>query len=379
MLRLFSTVLILLVLAGNALMAATVGQPLPLDHVSLFTWLGGAIAVFGVSAISATNLTLSDLAKRKDPNGAVAFIIEMLSQRNEFLDDMVWKEGNRDTGELTTVRTGLPDVFWRLFNQGVATSKSTTAQIEDKCGMMETWSEIDKDLAELGGNAMAKRLSESRAFFEAMSQEFSSTLLYGTSVAPEEFIGLAARYADTTAGNGDNVILAGGTGSTDNTSIWLIAWDEEALCGIYPKGSDYGIVHEDLGIETAENVNAVAGTRMRVYRDRWQWKCGVNVKDWRQAVRVANIDVSNLSSVSDAADLIYYMEEAEERIGGAMGRMAFYTNRTIRRFLRHQVRTSVTNGGGITWENFAGKRVLMFGDTPIRRVDAILNTEDVIS
>jgi hypothetical protein len=329
--------------------------------------------------LSTTNLNLLDIAKRLDPDGAVARIVEMLDQTNEILKDMVWKEGNLITGERTSVRTGLPDVFWRMLNQGVLTSKSHTAQITEATGMLEAYSQVDRDLADLGGNAKAVRLSEARAFFEAMNQEFASTLFYGTALAPEEFIGLAARYSSTAAGNGDNIILGGGTGSVDNTSIWLIQWDEETVCGIYPKASKAGIFHEDLGLETVENAGGVTGALMRAYRDHWQWKCGICLKDWRHAVRIANVDISNLSSASDAADLLHLMADAEERLPFKMGRRAFYVNRTIRRFLRHQTREQVSAGGGITFQNIAGEMVTMFGTTPVRVTDALLNTEDVVA
>ena len=71
--------------------------------------------------------TLADIAKRTDPDGKISSIVELLSQTNEMLPDMLWKEGNLATGERTTVRTGLPTVAWRLLNQGVQPSKSTTA------------------------------------------------------------------------------------------------------------------------------------------------------------------------------------------------------------------------------------------------------------
>jgi hypothetical protein len=38
-------------------------------------------------------------------------IVEMLSQVNEILDDMLWVEGNLPTGHKTTVRTGLPSLL----------------------------------------------------------------------------------------------------------------------------------------------------------------------------------------------------------------------------------------------------------------------------
>src|SRR3990170_2620997 len=155
-------------------------------------------------------VTLHDYAKRLDPDNKIARIIEILEQTNGMLPDMKWKEGNLPTGHRTTVRTGLPTVFWRLLNQGVPTSKSTTAQIDEAVGMLEAWSEVDKDLADLNGNTAAFRLSEAAPFIEAMNEEMQSTLIYGNSgTAPEEFTGLAVRYSDIGAGapaNAQNII-----------------------------------------------------------------------------------------------------------------------------------------------------------------------------
>jgi hypothetical protein len=113
---------------------------------------------------------------------------------------------------------------------------------------------------------------------------------------------------------------------------------------------------------------------MRAYRDHWQWKAGVAVRDWRYAVRICNIDVSDLAG-STPADLVWYMQDAEERINDDLGNRAFYVNRTVRRYLRKFAYTKVEGGGGLTWETVGGKKILVFGETPVRRVDALLNTE----
>jgi hypothetical protein len=345
--------------------------------VLYYIGLGSGVAVFGAT-LSTNALTLQDWAKRLEPDGKIAVIVELLEQTNEVLLDMLWKEGNLPTGHRTTVRTGLPTVAWRLLNQGVTPSKSTTAQIDEQAGMLEAWSEVDVDLAKLNGNVSAFRLSEAKAFIEAMNQEMASTLFYGNGgLAPEEFTGLAPRYSSTSAGNGDHVILGGG-GGADNTSIWLVQWGEETITGIFPKGSKAGLQHDDYGEVTVEVTAGVAGQRMRAYQERYQWKAGLAVKDWRHAVRIANIDVSDLSGGS-AADLIDLMERAEETLPNKMGRRAFYCNRTIRRYLRKQVRTDVSTGGGLTYDNYMGKPALMFGDTPVRRCDALLNTEAVVA
>jgi len=195
-----------------------------------------------MATLGSNVLTLADHAKRLDPDGKVPSIVELLSQSNEILDDMLWMEGNLPTGHRTTVRTGLPAVAWRLLNQGVQPSKSTTAQVDEQCGMLEAWSEVDKDLAMLNGNTAAFRLSEAQAFIEAMNQEMASTLFYGNAgLTPEEFTGLSIRYSDPAAVNGQNVIDAGGSGS-DNSSIWLVAWGGQTVHGIFPKGSKAGLI-----------------------------------------------------------------------------------------------------------------------------------------
>lgn len=333
-----------------------------------------------MATLGATVLTLADFAKSLDPNGRVATVIELLSQQNDILTDMLWKEGNLPTGERTTVRTGLPTVAWRLLNQGVAGSKSTKAQIDEQTGMLEAWSEVDKDLAELNGNTSAFRLSEAKAFIEAMNQEMAQTLFYGNSgLAPEEFTGLSIRYSSLSATNAQNIVSGSGSGS-DNSSVWLVCWGDNSIHGIYPKGSMAGLMHEDLGLVTVESSAGIGGTRLRAYQDHWQWKCGIALKDWRYCVRIPNIDISNLVAKSSAADLIELMIKAIYRIPNLSGtRPVFYMNRTCGQMLDIQRRDDVVTGGGLTYENVDGKRVMSFRGIPIRICDQLLETESAVS
>lgn len=332
-----------------------------------------------MATIGASVLTLADWAKRVDPDGKTPAVVELLSNTNEILADMMWMEGNLPTGHRTTVRTGLPTVAWRLLNQGVAASKSTTAQIDEQCGMLEAWCEVDKDLAMLNGNTAAFRLSEAQAFIEAMNQEMAQTLFYGNSgLAPEEFTGLSIRYSDPLATNGQNVIDAGGSGS-DNSSIWLISWGAQTVHGIFPKGSKAGLIHEDLGEVTVETSTGIAGSRMRAYQDHWQWKCGVAVKDWRYAVRIGSIDISNLVAKSSAADLIELMIKAIHRLPTmGLGKPAFYMNRTCFQMLDIQRRDDVITGGGLVYKDVDGVMTPTFRGIPIRKVDALTESEAAV-
>ena len=335
-----------------------------------------------MATIGNTVLTLVDWAKRIDPAGKTPAIAELLSQHNEILSDMQWMEGNLPTGHRTVVRTGLPTVAWRLLNGGVATSKSTTAQIDEQCGMLEAWSEVDKDLALLNGNVGAFRLSESTAFIEAMNQEMAQTLFYGNSgTAPEEFTGLATRYsAISGAANASNVLSGGGVGS-DNSSIYLVVWGPQSVHGIYPKGSTAGLMHEDEGLVTVIGSTGIGtGTRLRAYRDHWQWKCGIALRDWRYVVRICNIDISNLIAQSSASDLIELMIKAVHRIPSlTMGKPCFYMNRTVFQMLDIQRRGDVIAGGGLTYENVDGVSTALFRGIPVRKSDALLETEATVA
>ena len=286
-----------------------------------------------MSTRSTSNLTLADWAKRSDPDGRIPIIAELLSQSNEVLEDCVFKEGNLPTGERVVVRTGLPAVYWRALNQGIPSSKSTTAQVDEAAGILEARSEVDKDLAMLNGNTAQFRLSEDTAFLEAMNQTQATTLFYGNpGTDPKQFLGLAARYSSLSAANAQNILSAGGSGS-DNTSVYLVVWGDQTVYCHFPKGSKAGLIHEDLGEQTVYNSD---GTRLQAYATRYQWKNGLVVKDWRYVVRICNIDVSDLigqtgtQAASAATNIVKLMARSLYRIPNmAMGRAAFYMNRTV--------------------------------------------------
>lgn len=330
-----------------------------------------------MATLAATALTLTDWAKRLDPDGAVDKVCEILTETNEILEDMMFIEGNLPTGHRGTVRSGLPAGTWRKLNYGVQPEKSTTVQVTDSCGMLESYSEVDKALADLNGNTAEFRMSEDRAFLEGLSQTMADTLFYGdTDVDPEKFMGLAPRFSSTTAENGDNIILGGGAGA-DNTSIWLVVWGEMGAMGIFPKGSKAGISHKDLGEDTLEDA---AGGKYQGYRTHYKWDNGMTVKDWRQVVRIPNIDVSDLTADASgsSADLVDLMVQALEQVHNLnMGKAVFYCNRTIRSYLRRQLKN--TNNVHLSLEEAAGKKVLHFDEVPVRRCDAILETESLVS
>ncbi len=315
-------------------------------------------------------LTLADWGKRVDPEGKIDKITELLSQTNPILTDMIYVEGNLPTGHRTTVRTGLPSATWRLLNYGVPKSKSTTAQVTDSCGMLETYSEVDKSLADLNSNTSEFRLSEDNAFLEAMNQNMASTIFYGdTSVTPSQFMGMSSRYSDLSAGNAKNIIDAGGTG-TDNSSIWLIVWGENTIHGTFPKGQKAGLQHKDLGEQTLQDAD---GGQYQGYRSHYKWDNGLVVRDWRYGVRIANIDVSDMEA-TNPVDIIKLMIKAVHRIPNrGMGKPVFYMTRTMNEYLDIQ---SVNKASlALSVKETEGEFWTTFRNIPIRETDALLETE----
>jgi len=325
-----------------------------------------------MATLSAKFPTLADWANFLDPDGKAATVVEILSQTNPILTDMVTLEANNVTTHKSVIRTGLPSGTWRKLYQGVDASKSTRATVEDGIGMLEARSEVDKDLAELNGLESAFRLDEAQAHLEGMNQTMASTLFYGDSTTePEKFTGLAPRYSSLSAGNAQNIIDGGGTGS-DNMSVWLVVWGKNTIHGIFPKGSKAGLTQEDLGLADAFDSSS---RRYRAYMEHFQWKCGIALRDWRYVVRICNIDASNLVAESSAADVIKLMTKAAHRIPNmAMGKACFYVNPTLNEMLDIQAQGKATYTL-MTGNDAAGQPMTSFRGIPIRSCDALLSTE----
>lgn len=349
------------------------------------------MAVFGTGNYP----TLLNVSKTMDPTGKTADIVELLQQTNAPLLDMPVFEGNLPTGEQTTVRTGITGGTWRKWYQGVPASKSEYAQITDVCGNLEARAEVDKDAADFNGNSKSFRMIEALGKIEAMNQDMMTALLYGdVTIHPEQFNGIMPRFAAISgAGNAQNIIDGGGEGS-DNTSILLVCWGRHTCFGMFPKGSQAGLTHQDLGEIDIQDKN---GDKFRGYADIWKWRMGLCVKDWRYIVRICNIDVSALTSETSAANLIKLMIKALYRVpsvgvvqsgiqnsaanGAAPIMLApnpvFYVNRTVAEMLDIQSldagKYMLTAGNDVY-----GRPVTKLRGVPIRTCDQILNTESRI-
>jgi hypothetical protein len=114
---------------------------------------------------------------------------------------------------------------------------------------------------------------------------------------------------------------------------------------------------------------------------QFSWDCGLTIKNWRQAARLANIDTVALkkdaASGTDLIEKIIVLLNAVQNLES--GRPVLFVNRTIKTFLDLQ-ETYKTNGS-LSYSEVEGRpgRVLTFRGVPVVLNEQITNSETVVS
>lgn len=319
--------------------------------------------------------TLAELEQFYAGDKKAGAIIELLNRTNDIIDDIPWMESNQSDGHLTRIRTGLPDVYWRRLYQGTPPAKSQWAQVKEGCGVLEAIMELDVEEARLyGDNAKAFRVAEGQAFAEAMRQKVAATLFYGdNTLRPDEFNGLAMRYPATAA---PHVLPAGGTAPC--TSMWLVAWGANSVHGLYPKGSSGGLSSEDLGTYLTRDAT---DRKYHVVGDKYNWRCGLAVRDWRAVVRIGSIPLSALDkrkSQNGFVDLQKLTIQAKNLMPEHLRQRAvWYCNSDVMTAM--ELQNSDSGNVQLQYgEFFNSKAVPVLHGRPVRQCDAILSTEDAL-
>lgn len=331
---------------------------------------------------SSDRLNLLDVAKRIDPNGAVAQIVEVLHETNAILQDAPAQVGNAPLGNRVTLRSSLPTVSLAKINKGSVKSKGSTEQRTDTIGMFDARSEVDvKMKVGMGAAAFAQhRKNEDDGFLEALSQKFAETILYGDERAEEAaFTGLALRLnALGIPLSGSKVVSAGGAGA-DNTSIFLVDWHPRYVHLIYPEGMSAGIETKDLGEIPSSDKD---GNPMQVFASTYLWAIGLTVKDPRHLGRLANIDVSDAATAGQktgdtSPEIILKLIDIVSEMPDPMGaqRVLYAHNRLAAAF--HKQALSKANLA-LSIQDYLGKPIVHFQGYPIRRMDRASLAESLV-
>jgi len=328
-------------------------------------------------------LTLADVSKSQ--NKQIGKVAEVLLQHNAMNKDLMYRKMNEGTIHKEDIRSALPQVYYRKANQAIAPSKTTIEERSFTATQFESKSQIDRDVARRGGmkNVGYNRWNQAQGHLQAHANEQASLMIYGSPVASNlKTAGLFDIYSTLSASEetSKQIIDAGGTGS-DNCSILKVHHGENAIFGIYPEGTVAGLTRNDHtpGSNLVKITGYTASGQIGEYwgyEEEFITNHGIVVKDYRQGVRIANIDYLKLISGSGAADLIDLMISADYKIDSKEnGKGVWYVNRTIEAHLHKQALTKVGAGAGLSYENYQGEMVVMFLGCPVRRMDALLTSE----
>jgi len=315
--------------------------------------------------------TLLDVMKRINPDGTPARIIQLLAEENNLLNTMPFFPTNKETFHQITVQTGLPGAEFVGINEGVDATKGNTAQMTFDTGFIEMRDQIDDNLFEVSASPTSMMSMESLMKLESMSQLHTSTVFNGTLANPKSFVGLSEYYSTSSTdpqNSGFNILNGGGTG-TDNESIWLVCWGPMRVYGIFPK--NIGTAGFQKIFDGMHNAVAINGKTLRVWQSTYKWHAGLVVADWRSTVRIANLDISDLqASAPGATFLTDLLVTAIERIRGVGPKSPqIYMSERMMTFLRLQIRKE--SNVNLTFENVAGRRVMMFDGIPVNKVDQL--------
>jgi len=336
-----------------------------------------------MSALGTELVTLLDVSKGKDK--AIGSVAEVLVKENAMLKDIPYIVMNEGTIHKESIRSGLPTVYYRKANQAIPASKTTIEERSFTAAHFESKSQMDEMVATRGGPAMLgfNRWNQATGHIQAMGLEHANLAIYGSPADDNRkvagFMDIFSTVNTAAEETANQVIDAGGTGS-DNMSILKVHWGLQSVFGVYPAGGMAGLKRTDRskggpisfpGLDSNGNTANIWG-----YEEQFEIDHGLVVKDYRQAARICNIALSALQSGTSAADLIELMIDADHKIHSLEnGQGVWYVNRTIQAFLHKQALTKVGAGAGLTFDNYQGERVLMFLGAPVRRMDALLNTE----
>ncbi|RPI56086.1 MAG: hypothetical protein EHM49_01085 [Deltaproteobacteria bacterium] len=330
---------------------------------------------FTITDIIQSYTSLDDKAK-------YMWAANVLSRKCPFFMDMPMKPSNQIMSNIGARVSQLNTPLTRGFNQGVAPTAVHTVQYTEGIAMIEDYSEVDKVLCDIQNNPGSWRQERDRIKLEAMTQTAENLILYGSKATdPNAWNGLTTRFnLSTLHPNGDagwpvHVALAGGSTASTVASIWIIAWGEGKIFGIYPPNLPAGIKVQDLGEVTVVTNSLAVPNYMQAYRTFMGLYFGLNVEDERYVQRIANHEVTGDVNTFDPRLLLTMLNRLPERDGAVI-----YMDRTLK--TQCDIYALDKSNGFYTQEgngDIFGRPVTVFQGVPVRQSGMLLDTETVIT
>lgn len=309
--------------------------------------------------------TIWQMANELDPSGDLAMIVDILMKTNQGLMDIPATEGNGALAHKVVRTAYVGGGGYRALNEASPVTGHRTVSLFEPIALYDGWSEADVEVIKVSPNPMASRMMHAKMKLQRIARDHADTLVYGNvETDPDSFTGWANRLADI----GDMCLDGGASGGS---SIYVVQAAPDKAHFVYPRGAtDIGIGHEDKGIQTKETTTpSGAEGLIDVYRDKFMVKLGFVEETDRCIGRIANLAVTGSSNIFDPADLVDLLN----RFDGDRENCIIYCNRTIKTQMDNNALAK--SNGFYTMPDIYGRPITHFQGTPVRRMDAILDTE----
>ena len=317
-----------------------------------------------------STMTALEVARRSSDPDALT-IIETMAMANTMLQELPAVEANDGTVHTSVVRRSYPGGQHRVYNQGVGAKSSQTDTVKDMTCILESFSDVDHQLAKNSGNEKALYDSEAKAFLFGMGQDQADDLVYGNNAQDPALInGLAIRYSKL----GERCISFGGTGK-NLTSLYLIAAGPKACHLIYPKGSkSVGVIREDLGVNRVPDPKDNQRTFM-AHTDHFIAEYGLAIAHPDAVIRICNIPLDLTDQ--QRQDLLEIILRYQKRLTKGIVNTALFANGDLIYQLERAGRelSYVTHDDVDSW----GKPITSINGLRFRGQDAILSAEDEVA
>ena len=333
-----------------------------------------------MAILGADYLTLADAKQFLDHS--VADVAEVLRKATPIVNDVPYVAMNKKVKHVVTMRSDLPKVYYTKANEATPASKTAIENREFVASHFETKSVMSQKVAEYGGKdrVAQNRLNEAEGHIQACAHELADLILYGSPVTDSKQVpGIMHILSSLSATEptSKQIVDAGGTGS-DNASILFVSWGPKKVYGIFEEGTQAGLKRTDRGLVQipGETAAGAAGWYWG-FEENFEVDHGFAFEDYRAMARVANIDVSDLKTPAQAADILKMMSRALYKIPPMLRAQKgkIYMNSTLISFLDEQALAKVGAGGGLTYMNYQGEQVLSYRGWVIQEQENMLNTE----
>jgi len=298
------------------------------------------------------NLTLLDI-KKLDSGIGFELIEESVREAPELR--FIPVETIAGTEMKLTVRTQLPEVAFRNFNEGTVRSKSSYEDRVFETAILDHQVAVDRKLVE--SSLAPARVLENHMVgaLEAAFRHIGKQFYYGTGNDKKGFPGLLSQMmADT-----DHEVDVGGTST--KSSVFFVRIARESLMFLFGSGKTIDMM-EDWKVET---VNDPQGNPFQAYVNWLTGSVGLRLANRQSCVRIKNVGTADGKMLADKHMFAAYQKFVDGC--GAEPTHILMTGRSQEQLRASRTAVNPTGAPVSLVENFQG--------IPIIRTASISNNE----